>query len=197
MAIIEIDNAYIIEHIKFIHLSNPLKFSVQKISLENIMDSSSFNDENTILKFKEFLMHGHMGFYCYLNQECILRLWFFNKSDVAFVGRHFLYILDNSEYFFGWSETKENSRGKGAYPFTLYTVLKELKNERVTAFISNDNLSSLNGVKKAGFEVARKFYLIKISKIKLQIEYYRMNRKLFFSIRIGHKIKSIDVNEKI
>lgn len=191
MAIIEIDNAYIIEAMNSVPLYNPNNLSVCRIQISNINDSISFNDEQTILKFKEFDKNGHLGYYCYLNDDCILRTWIFTKSDITFVGRNFIYELQSNEYFSGWSETKENSRGLGAFSYALNFIIHEQNNKRITAYVASDNIASLKGTKKIGFEIIRKFFLIKISRVKIQIEYFRFNRKPFLSIKLGHKIKSI------
>lgn len=191
MALIEIDNAYIIEAMSQVHINNPNNLRVCRIEDNNVYDSISFNDKQTILKFKEFDEKGHLGYYCYLNNECILRTWIFTKSDVTFVGRNFIYELEHNEYFSGWSETKEDARGIGAFSFTLNSIIHELKDNRITAYVASDNIASLKGTKKIGFEIIRKFLLIKFGRLRIQIEYFRYNRKSFISLKLGHKIKSI------
>jgi hypothetical protein len=191
MAIIEIDKAYIIEAKKRLPLYNPNNLRIQRIDSSNMMDSVLFNTEDTLLKFKEFNKNGHLGYYCYLEDACILRTWIFTKSDVTFVGRNFIYELEPNEFFSGWSETKEDARGIGAFSFTLNSIIHELNDKRITAYVASDNIASLKGTKKIGFEIIRKFLLIKLSRLSIQIEYFRFNRRRFISVRFGHKIKSI------
>jgi hypothetical protein len=152
------------------------------------MDSKWFNDEVTITKFKEFLKVGHIGFFCYKGDVCIFRTWIFINSDNTFVGNNFIYQLAENEVFSGWSETALNYRGLGAFSFTLNQIIHELPNLNISAYIAHDNIASIRGTEKTGFEITKRLLLIKFYRLRCKIQFAGKNNSWVFRLGFSHKI---------
>jgi hypothetical protein len=188
---IEIDKAVIVEVLGSTPTISNSNLEVRPITKENLTDAAWFNDEATLDAFVHFIDSGHLGFYCYQNGVCIFRTWIFTHSANTFVGRNFVYQLAKNEVFSGWSETAQEYRGLGAFPFTLNYIIQQYPQFHISAYIAADNHASIKGVLKTGFTITRKFTLIKYWRIRLQLETFRMNKKGFFRIKIGGNIESL------
>lgn len=65
-------------------------------------------------------------------------------------------FLKTGEYCIGPCNTSEKARGLGIYPYVLQKILRDNPNNRFYMIIKEDNLSSIRGVKKAGFKLCEK-----------------------------------------
>jgi hypothetical protein len=68
-------------------------------------------------------------------------------------------FLKVDEFAIGPCNTEKNYRGMGLYPYMLkFIILNNDKND-FYMFIRENNISSINGVKKAGFVLCDKEYI--------------------------------------
>ena len=117
--------------------------------------------------------------------------WIFTHSANTLVGRNFVYDLAKNEVFSGWSETAPEFRGLGAFPFTLNYIIQQYPEFHISAYIAESNTASIKGVLKTGFTITRKFTLLKLWRIRIQIETFRHSKKWFFNLKLGGKIESL------
>ena len=185
---IQIQKAVIVEVKKSVPKWTSEILRVERITLENLEDCKWFNDEFTITKFKEFLKVGHIGFFCYKGDICIFRTWILINSDNTFVGNNFIYQLAENEVFSGWSETAVQYRGFGAFSFTLNQIIYELTNLNISAYIAYDNIASIKGTEKTGFEITKRLILIKFYRLRCKIQFTTKNNRRVLRLGFSHKI---------
>lgn len=72
------------------------------------------------------------------------------------IPRNFKYpFLKKGEYCIGNCKTEPEFRGRGIYPYVLKYIMGNNPNIIFKMIIREDNTSSINGVKKAGFELTK------------------------------------------
>lgn len=182
---LELENALIVEVVNSFKKWSSQDLKVLAINKENINDALWFNTQEEINQFQHFIDKGYLGFYCYKNGICIFRTFIFTKSEKAMVGKHFAYHLKENEVFSAWNQTAKEYRGLGVYSFTLNQLIHMFPDKHFSAFVSADNHSSIKGMKKAGFEITRRLILMKLSRLKIYIQYKGPNNKWCFRLGIG------------
>ena len=144
---------------------------IKKVSYSNVEDAKRFCNDNQIKCFKEFIDKGHKGYFAYVNNLCVGRVWFFTNSDRTYLSDFVLYRLKKNELFAAWGEIDENYRGQGVYLALSTYALNDNKQHDVIAAIKHDNKASIAANIKSGYHIYIKYLLIKINKIKISIEY--------------------------
>ena len=126
----------------------------------------------TNVSFKELLFWnitcmGKIKVYCVYKDNELVHKSFVIKGKAKFP------FLENTDIEIGPCWTDYKFRGKGYYPYVLYTIIKnELQDGGIAYMIVDDkNISSLNGIKKVGF--IKTDYVIIRSKFK---RYYAVKR---------------------
>lgn len=120
---------------------------------ENLKDIFYFQDEKYFATFKHFLSIGDKGYLAYIDNRCIHRSWV--KSNFQTVLFHWAlpYNLQKDEIYIHYCETASNARGKNIYPHVLSSIVKEHYNKTILISTNKNNLASIVGIKKVGFEI--------------------------------------------
>lgn len=72
------------------------------------------------------------------------------------IPRNFKYpFLKKNELCIGNCKTEPEFRGRGIYPYVIKQIMGNNPNTIFKMIIREDNISSINGVKKAGFELTK------------------------------------------
>lgn len=131
--------------------------SVEFVNHRNIRDVIYFQSEEYLRVFESFLKMGDVGYYAYLNMNCIHRSWIKFNSQIVETHWAYKFKLKCNQAFIHYCETASEARGMGIYPFVLRKIISDF-NEKYDIFISVDgnNLSSQKGIEKAGFEVVER-----------------------------------------
>lgn len=135
---------------------------ISKVTASNIIDVLSFQSKKYVDIFKGFLQLGDVGYYAYIDNECVHRSWV--KSDEQIVDLHWAYSirLKPNQSFIHYCETAPRVRGLGIFPAVLSKIAKDLTvNGEVLMGVDEKNIASRKSAKKAGF--------IEIEKIKIKV----------------------------
>ncbi|HPW65853.1 MAG TPA: hypothetical protein PLY32_03935 [Salinivirgaceae bacterium] len=157
---------------------------IRRVSYSNFEDTKRFCNDNQIKCFKEFLDKGYKGYFAYIDNLCVGRLWLFTNSDRTYLNDFVLYKLRKNELYEAWVETDENYRGRGVYLALSTYALHENREYNVLATVKPDNRVSTAAHIKSGYHIYTKYLLIKFKKIKISIG-YRYSGIFRLRIKIG------------
>ncbi len=180
-----------LEKADIIRVTNDVSFvpnssiRIAPISIDNVSDGITFNTQDELNQFLVFLEEGHIGYYAYYEGECASRIWFFKREDRCRVGHNFLYRLPESEYFLGWAQTDPKFRNLGLYGHILRFGIHDNPEKTISGYVESSNIASLKGTQKAGFITVKRFILIKIWRLKLQILTYNFQKGSCLRLNIG------------
>ena len=186
---IKIEEANIIRVTKDIPWVPDPDIQIKPITEENILDGAAFNSEGELDDFRKFLKQGHKGYYGYYKGNCGLRTWIFNSKDRCVVGTEFFYDLPSNEAFSAWSKTSEDFRKKGLFTEALKFAIIDNKSKTISAYVESNNIGSLKGTEKAGFETLEKYKLYTIWKFHVKVKIYEIGKGKCFNISFGRRIK--------
>jgi hypothetical protein len=137
--------------------------NIRKVDYKNISDLLNFQDKKYLKIFNNFLDVGDIGYYAYLNGECIHRSWVqFGEKEVK-VHRFLKRKIKKNEAFIHYCETASWARGKNIYASVLSKIVNDFGGRYNDFYISTDNknIASQKGIIKAGFvEIERNRILI-------------------------------------
>lgn len=142
---------------------------VKPVSISNVNDAKGFCSESQIKSFEAFLEKGYKGYFAYVDNVCVSRIWIFTDSDRAYLNDRVIYKLRQNELYEGWGETDKNYRRRGIYNVLKNYALKDNIGYDVLATIDHDNKASLNANEKCGFHIYRKYFMITIGRLKVSI----------------------------
>lgn len=161
---------------------------VKRITPENVQDGLSFNDQNTIEDFNYFLTNEQRGYYCYLEDQCIMRGWAFHMKERARVGQDFIFQLKENDLFIAWLETNPSKRRLGAMSSMLnFIYTTESNDHRLLAYVDAKNSASIQGFMKAGFSATSKYKCFVFWKLKWYIQ-TETNGRRSFRLKFGDQI---------
>lgn len=132
---------------------------IEKITLSNINDASTFQSKNQIDYFKQLLNKGNIGFYAYVDDVCVNRNWVQIKGIIN-ISPFIQEILLDGDVYIHAVETDKNYRCKGIQTTLIKFIINEFYNKKVLIAIDKNNLSSLATVRKNNFEIIRKYYVL-------------------------------------
>jgi hypothetical protein len=164
---------------------------IKPITPLNIEDGITFNSDQEIAAFLNFIEQGHKGYYAYYNGECALRTWIFKSKDRCLVGQNFIYDLPSAEVFSGWSKTNPNFLKLGIFTAALDFAIRDNPNKIVSGYVDSLNIASLKGTRKVGFETIMKYRLFVLFGYGIKIKTFEIGKGKCFKISFGRKIKSI------
>lgn len=86
-------------------------------------------------------------------QKCVATYDGFIAHKSCVIGKNYKFpFLSKSEAEIGPCFTAPDFRGKGIYPYVLRKILSEGGYNGYYMIVRNDNISSIKGIEKAGFE---------------------------------------------
>ncbi len=133
---------------------------IEKVTPENVEDAGSFQSENYIRSFRNFLKKGFVGYYAYKDGVCVHRSWVFERKMQI----HSLVaepLLENQIYI-AWCETAGFARGLGIYPQVLVRIENDYEGREIFIATKETNFASRRGIEKAGFELYRVYRIKRI-----------------------------------
>lgn len=133
---------------------------IEKVTPENVEDAGSFQSENYIRSFRNFLKKGFVGYYAYKDGVCVHRSWVFERKMQI----HSLVtepLLENQVYI-AWCETAAFARGLGIYPQVLSRIVQDYSDKQIFIAVNKNNAASIRGIEKAGFELCRAYRIKRI-----------------------------------
>ncbi|MBO7127393.1 hypothetical protein J6W78_07575 [bacterium] len=133
---------------------------IEKVTLENVDDAKSFQSENYIRFFRNFLKKGAVGYYAYKDGVCVHRSWVFEQKMQI----HSLVaepLLENQVYI-AWCETAAFARGLGIYPQVLSRIVQDYSAKQIFIAVNKNNTASIRGIEKAGFELCRTYRIKRV-----------------------------------
>jgi hypothetical protein len=187
-----IGKANIIRVTKKVFLEPHNDIVIKPITEDNINDGRSFNSNEEIQAFRDFLNQGHKGYYGYYQGNCGIRIWIFNSKDRCLVGNGFYYDLPSDEAFLAWSETSKDFRKKGLYTEALKFAINDNKSKVISGYVESDNIGSLKGTENAGFETIEKYRLFSFSRLHVKIKVYEIGKGKCFNFSFGRRIKVLE-----
>ena len=133
---------------------------IEKVTPENVDDAESFQSENYIRSFRNFLKRGVTGYYAYKDGVCVHRSWVFEeKMQIHSLVTELL--LENQIYI-AWCETAGFARGLGIYPQVLGRIVQDYSDKQIFIAVNKNNAASIRGIEKAGFELYRVYRIKRI-----------------------------------
>jgi hypothetical protein len=145
---------------KTVRISSAAAIKIEKVTPENVEDAKSFQSENYISSFKNFLKKGFTGYYAYKDGVCVHRSWVFEQKMQI----HSLVtepLLENQVYI-AWCETAAFARGLGIYPQVLSRIVQDYSDKQIFIAVNKNNAASIRGIEKAGFELCRVYRIKRI-----------------------------------
>ena len=143
------------------------KAIIKSANKDNIKDLLYFHDIQYIKKFEKFLELGDRGYLGYFNDKCVHRSWVKSNSQVVYPHWSFPYNLNENEIYIHHSETSEVGRGQNIYPHVLTIIVEENVDKNILISTNVNNISSIKGIEKVGFEVVYSIEIFIILGIKL------------------------------
>ena len=140
--------------------SNAAVIKIEKVTQKNVDDAKSFQSENYISSFKNFLKMGVTGYYAYKDGVCVHRSWVFEQK----MRIHSLVtepLLENQVYI-AWCETAAFARGLGIYPQVLSRIVQDYSAKQIFIAVNKNNTASIRGIEKAGFELCRTYRIKRV-----------------------------------
>lgn len=123
---------------------------VRSVTMDNVADAQSFQNDHYLRVFHEFLARGDEGYYAYIDGKCAHRSWV-PHNGVMDVDIFFHRQLKGNEVFIHWCETASWARGHDLYPATLGRIIVNHPGMRVCIAVNEKNIASRRGIEKAGF----------------------------------------------
>lgn len=142
---------------------------VRPVSPSNVNDAEGFCSESQIKSFEAFLEKGYKGYFAYVDNVCVSRIWVFTDSDRAYLNDRVVYKLRPNELYQGWAETDPNYRKRGIFLSLQNYAFKDNQDYDILATIDYDNKASLNANIKCGYHIYRKYFMITIGRLKVSI----------------------------
>jgi ribosomal protein S18 acetylase RimI-like enzyme len=150
------------------------KFDIREVTQENLDDAAIFQSAEYLATFKKFLSQGDCGFYAYIDDQCIHRSWLVNSGIIK---PHWSleYSLKPKQSYIHYCETSEAARGMGVYPEVLKYIRMNYKlADSFLINVESNNIPSIKGIEKAGFE--------KVREVKVRIfAGIKFNRTIYYS----------------
>jgi ribosomal protein S18 acetylase RimI-like enzyme len=130
---------------------------IVKATINQIDDLMNFESKNSIKDLKSKVSQGQKCYLAYLDGECVFRSLVIDKPDKVQLNFIYSLSLENDDVYIHYCETHPNYRGKGIYPSVLSYICKAYKaNKQIYIVVNENNKSSINGVLKVGFTLAKK-----------------------------------------
>ena len=125
---------------------------VRRVTLDNVNDANTFQNEKYLQCFKTFLEAGDDGYYGYLDGKCAHRSWVVH-SGMMVVDRYYQRPMKENEIFIHWCETAVWARGHNLYPAILGRIIADNPDRHICISVNENNIASRRGVEKVGFAV--------------------------------------------
>lgn len=126
---------------------------INKANNQNLPDVLLFQDKRYLPIFKKFLEKGDIGYFGYIDGECIHRSWVITNEGSTYNPHPLVKAqLKKNEVYIHYCETAPIARGKNIYPYVISEIAKEFSGKDVLICVNEKNTPSVNGVKKAGFK---------------------------------------------
>lgn len=149
------------------HTNQKSPATIVEANKDNVKDILAFQDKRYLKVFNHFLEIGDKGYFAYLNGKCVHRSWVKHKPQYVSLHSLLSIPLNYNEVFIHYCETAPDARGKNIYPHVLSRIASDFKDRsRILISVNEKNISSIKGVKKAGFVEIEHYRLIVIFGIK-------------------------------
>lgn len=151
--------------------------TIVKANKTNIYDTLSFQNEEYVEVFLDFLKNVDTGYLAYNKSECVHRSWVRSGKQSVNLNWAFKLTIAKNEHYIHYCETAAKARGKNIYPHILCVIAQDYRNKgRVFLTVNAKNITSIKGVEKAGFIEKEKIILLvifgfKIKRIKRSVDY--------------------------
>lgn len=140
-----------------------------RVTNDNINDALVYEPMIKVNTFRQFLEQGDWGYYAYIDDQWVHRIWvtFGPKTETQWY--HFaVFKINHNDAFIKWGETSSEARGRSVFPAVLNQVAKDLKDKTKNIYTSTnaDNKAAYRGMLKAGFVPIRETRVISFLGIK-------------------------------
>ncbi len=150
---------------------------IRRVTLYNVNDAYTFQNEHYLQCFREFLEKGDDGYYGYLDDKCAHRSWVIHNGMMV-VNRYYKRFMKENEIYIHWCETAVWARGHNLYPAVLGRIIADNPNKHICISVNENNIASRRGVEKVGFTVKE-----------------RIQTKVFFGMKFTF-IEDTNANER-
>ena len=141
------------------------EITVCHVTDNNVADALSFQSQEYIECFRKFLKHGDSGYYAYLNNKCVHRIWVVHEGNVS-IHSFYSIALNSKQVYIHWGETAIWARGCGVFPKALGVIKNEHRDSEILVAINEKNISSRRGAEKAGFIIKERIKVLVVLGIK-------------------------------
>lgn len=186
-----VEKADIIRVTKIVPFEEQINIEIRLITEENVNDGLTFNSPEEIESFKQDIIVGHKGFYAYYNGVCAFRAFFFNSGDRCLIGSNFIYDLPSDECFLAWVKTHPEYYKLGLYTSVLKYAIFDNPSKVISGYVASDNIGSLKGSAKAGFEVMERYILFVLFGRGFKVKIYEVGKGRVFKFSFGRVIKPL------
>lgn len=139
---------------------------IKTVTSENVKDLLNFQQKRYIDVFEHFLKCGDTGYYAYMNGKCVHRIWVVSNQRDVYLHNFISYKLKENEIFIHYGETAKWARGKNIFKQVLNKIIRDFNDRDILVCVNEKNISSINGVQKAGFIVKEKYHIVVLLGIK-------------------------------
>lgn len=133
------------------HIVQTSTADIYLASEKNLKDILSFQAQNYIKIFQDFLKIGDEGYFAYIKNICVHRSWVKKNEQIVYPHQFSPYQLKKDEIFIHYCETSSKYRGLNIYPHTLSTIIQNHKDKKILIAVNDKNIASKKGVEKVGF----------------------------------------------
>ena len=142
--------------------------TIQCAKYNNLTDILYFQDKIYIDIFQNFLKMGDTGYFAYIDENCIHRSWVKSNNQIVYPHWTLPYKLKDNEIFIHYCETAPEARRKNIYPHVLSHISDNFKDKKILISVNKNNLASIRGIQKVGFEKKESVQTIVLIGIKFK-----------------------------